>query len=286
MVRSSQGQSVLGRHLAVLDAFDALHPFRTLSQIADAAGLAPSTAHRLVAELTAEGLLERLPDRTYRLGIRLWEYASRTPGALGLREVARPWLQAAHARIRQHIQLGVLAGTDVLFVERMSARDAVVNATLIGGRIPLHASASGLVLLAYADTSVLDAVLAAGLRGYTPDTIQTEAELRRVLRLVRAEGFADARGHIHADARGLGVPIQGPDGSVYAALSAVVPNAEGPAAAVVETLRVAAAGVGRSLAHTYARGTKDGSEWHGPDPTAGVSDTSWEYIAALARREP
>ena len=136
MARGSAGRSALHRHLRVLDAFDALHPFRTLSQIAETAGLAPSTAHRLVAELTAEGLLERLPDRTYRLGLRLWEYAARTPGALGLREVARPWLHAAHARIRQHVQLGVLAGTDLLFVDRLSARDAVVNATLIGGRNP------------------------------------------------------------------------------------------------------------------------------------------------------
>jgi DNA-binding IclR family transcriptional regulator len=285
MARGSAGESALHRHLRVLETFDALHPFRTLGQIADAAGLAPSTAHRLVSELTTEGLLERLPDRTYRLGIRLWEYASRTPGALGLREVARPWLQAAHARIRQHVQLGVLAGTDVLFVERLSARDAVVNATLIGGRIPLHASASGLVLLAHADGSVLDAVLAGGLRVYTPETIRTETALRRMLGHVRAEGVADARGYIHAEARSIGVPVRGPDGSVYAALSAVIPNTDEPVHGVVETLRVAAAGVGRALAETYARGTGDAPAWHGPGPAAGVSAKSWEYIAALARSE-
>lgn len=280
MARGSAGESALHRHLRVLDTFDTLHPFRTLGQIAEAADLAPSTTHRLVAELTAEGLLERLPDRTYRLGIRLWEYASRTPGALGLREVARPWLQAAHVRIRQHIQLGVLAGTDVLFVERLSARNAVVNATLIGGRIPLHASASGLVLLAYAEPAVLEAVLATDLRSYTAATIRTATELHRTLRRVRAEGYADLRGHIHEDARGLGVPVRGPDGSVYAALSAVIRNTDGPAYDVIETLRVAASGVARSLADTYARGT---DSWHGPGPDAGVAAASWEYIAALAR---
>ena len=78
----------------------------TLSEISDRAGLAPSTAHRIVGELEREGLLERLPDRTYRLGVRLWELACRTPGALGLRELARPYLQAVHARVRQHAQLG------------------------------------------------------------------------------------------------------------------------------------------------------------------------------------
>ena len=105
MARGSAGESVLHKHLRVLEAFDALRPFLTLTQIADAAGMPLSTAHRLAAELEHEGLLERMPDRTYRLGVRLWEFASRTPGALGLRELARPWLEAVHARVRQHAQV-------------------------------------------------------------------------------------------------------------------------------------------------------------------------------------
>src|SRR5690606_9770724 len=119
-------------------------------------------SHRLVAELTAEGLLERMSDRTYQLGVRLWEFGARTPGALGLRELARPWLTGVHNRIRQHTQLGILSGRDVIFIERMSTRDAVVNATLIGGRIPLPMSSIGLVLLAHADESLVDDVIAAG----------------------------------------------------------------------------------------------------------------------------
>src|SRR6478609_9411911 len=170
MARGSDGESVLHKHLRVLDAFDALRPFLTLTEIADASGLATSTAHRLVAELEREGLLERMPDRTYRLGVRLWEFASRTPGALGLRELARPWLGAVHARVRQHTQLGVLSGRDVLFIERLSERDAVLNATLIGGRIPLPVSSTGLVLLAHATPSLVDEVVAAGWPAYTPET--------------------------------------------------------------------------------------------------------------------
>src|SRR5689334_4006136 len=196
MARGSDGESVLHKHLRVLQAFDTLRPFLTLTEIADASGLALSTAHRLVAELEREGLLERLPDRTYRLGVRLWEFASRTPGAVGLRELARPWLGAVHERVRQHTQLGVLSGRDVLFIDRMSTRHAVVNATLIGGRIPLHASSSGLVLLAHADPALVADVIARGLRPYTPRTIRTGAELRAELRRVREEGYAVTEGAI------------------------------------------------------------------------------------------
>ncbi|MCR2783237.1 MULTISPECIES: IclR family transcriptional regulator [unclassified Microbacterium] len=280
MARGSAGESALHRHLRVLDAFDALRPFLTLGQIAATADMPMSTAHRIVGELTAEGLLERMPDRTYRLGMRLWEYASRTPGALGLREVARPWLEAAHARIRQHVQLGVRAGSDVLFLERMSAPQAVLNATVIGGRIPLHASSLGLVLLAHAPDEVVDEAIAAGLRAYTASTITTSSVLRTVLRRVRADGFAVAAGHIHEESRGVAVPVRGPDGTVYAAMGAVIANDGSAEAAVVETLRVAAAGVTRALRAAYASGVDD--DGHGPRPDAGISARSWEYIAALA----
>ena len=209
MARASDGESVLHKHLRVLGTFEAPVPFLTLSEISERAGLAPSTAHRIVGELEREGLLERLPDRTYRLGVRLWELACRTPGALGLRELARPYLQAVHARVRQHTQLGVLSDTEVLFLDRLSARDAVVNATLIGGRIPLHASSSGLVLLAHSGQAVVDAVLAAPLRRYTPHTIQTEAELHAALRRVRSDGWAVCDGHIHEESRGIAVPVYG-----------------------------------------------------------------------------
>ncbi len=209
MARGSAGESVLHKHLRVLDAFDARHPFLTLAEIAAIAGLALSTAHRLAGELEREGLLERHEDRTYRLGLRLWEYASRTPGALGLRELVRPWLEAVHARVRQHAQLGVLSGCDVLFVERLSTRDAVVNATVIGGRTPLPVSSSGLVLLAHADPSLVDAVVAAGWPRHTAQTLRDEAALRDRLRTVRADGFAVCDGHIYADSRGIAVRCAG-----------------------------------------------------------------------------
>src|ERR1700744_1653433 len=126
MARNSNGQSALVKPLRVLDAFDTWHPFLTCTQIAETSGIPKSTTHRLLVELVREGLVEELPDRTYRLGVRLWELGSRTPGALGVREVARPWLAAVHERVGQHAQLGVLSGLDVLFVDRLSAPDAVV----------------------------------------------------------------------------------------------------------------------------------------------------------------
>lgn len=251
MARGSQGEPVLRKHLRLLDAFDARHPFLTLTEMADAAGLSPATAHRLVAQLHEEGLLERLPDRSYRLGIRLWEFASRTPGALGLRELARPWMEVVHRHVREHTQLGVLSGTDVLFIERMSTPEAVINATLIGGRIPLPLSSSGLVLLAHADPAVLEEVVETGWPRPTDLAIADARELRSRVRSVHSQGYAVLDGHMHVESRGVAVPVLGPRHDVYAALGVVVPNDGRSPHRVVELLSVAAAGITRSLKEAY-----------------------------------
>ncbi len=287
MARGSAGESVLRKHLRVLEAFDTLRPFLTLTEIADASGLPLSSAHRLVAELEREGLLERMPDRSYRLGVRLWEFASRTPGALGLRELARPWLEAVHSRVRQHTQLGVLAGHDVLFIERMSTRDAVLNATLIGGRIPLPVSSSGLVLLAHAAPGLVDDVIAAGWPAYTPGTLRGGDALRTRLRHVRADGFAVTDGQIHLESRGIAVPVMGPHQVVYAAISVVVANDGTSPQPAIELLTMAAAGITHALEEAYL---PDRSA--APDGTRAMralvstSQRSLDYFASLDGDKP
>lgn len=283
MARGSAGESVLHKHLRILDAFDPLHPFLTLSEIAASADLAPSSAHRLVAELEKEGLLERLSDRSYRLGIRLWEFAARTPGAIGLRELARPWMGMVHSRIRQHTQLGVLSGNDVLFVERLSTSDAVVNATLIGGRISLPLSSSGMVLLAHAGARLVDAVIEEGWPRPTSASIHDGDELREQLRAVRAGGFAVLDGHIYEGSCGIAVPVADPRGVVYAALGVVVPSQESSPHSIVELLTVAAAGIDRAReeAHLSDDEVTEDDRIRALRPLISPSKATLEYYAAL-----
>lgn len=251
MARLSAGSSALSRAMAVLEVFTPEEPYLGLAEIARRAGVAASSAHAVVAELTRHGLLERQEDRTYRLGNRLWELGSRTPGALGLREIALPFLQAVQASVRQHAQLCVRSDLDVLVVERLSARDGVVNATIIGGRIPLDHSSSGLVLLAGAHDDALARLVARGLRPATPHGIATESDLRRALDRVRRQGFAVADGFISPASRGVAVPIRGAGDVVTAAIGVVVANDHAPVEGYVDLLRRAAAGIAESLLRRY-----------------------------------
>src|SRR5699024_12776632 len=109
----------------------------SVTEIAVRSGLPMTTVHRLVGELERERLLERLPDRSYRLGLRLWELAARTPRVMGLRELAAPMVQLVQSQVRQHTQLGVDGGNDVVYYDLLSVVDAWVDVDCGGRRVPL-----------------------------------------------------------------------------------------------------------------------------------------------------
>jgi DNA-binding IclR family transcriptional regulator len=239
---------VLSRVVRIFEAFGSDATALRVSDIARRTGLHVATASRLVEELVEHGWLHREPDRRVRIGVRLWELASRASPTLGLREAAMPFMEDLHAVVGQHTQLAILDGREALFVERLSTPGAVDNVTRIAGRLPLHASSSGLVLLANAPAELQEAVLAGPLPAFTRQTVVDPPELRALLADVRRTGVALCRGFIDDISAGIAVPLRGADGAVVAALAVIVPN-DGEARLQIAALRAAARGISRALSH-------------------------------------
>jgi DNA-binding IclR family transcriptional regulator len=245
MARTRTGESVLTRAVRILEVFTPAEPALSVTEVAQRSLLPLPTASRLVRELVGHGLLARQPDGRVRIGMRMWELAYRGSPTLTLREAAMPFLEDLHAVLGHHVQLGVLDGDEVLFVERLSAPGGVVNYTRIAGRLPPHASSSGLVLLAHASPERAERVLAGPLRRFTPRTPAEPAQLRGLLADIRRQGYALCPGFLHPDAAGIAVPVRA-GGAVVAAVSAVVPNDE-QAYQRVPLLMAAARGISRVL---------------------------------------
>jgi DNA-binding IclR family transcriptional regulator len=77
-----------------------------------------ATASRLAGELAAHGFLGRHDDRRVRIGVRLWEPATRAAPAPLLPDAAMPFMEGVHDVVGHHVRSGVLDGDDVLFLER------------------------------------------------------------------------------------------------------------------------------------------------------------------------
>lgn len=251
MARVPTGESVLARGARIIESFGIGDASLTVSDIARRSNLHVATASRLIEELVGFGWLER-DGRRVRIGVRLWEVASRASPTVGLREAAMPFMEDLHSVVGHHTQLSVLDGDEVLFVERLTAPGAAVNYTRIAGRLPLHASSSGLVLLAHSSAEVQERILQDALKVYTDKTIRTPRELRAALAEVRRQDFAFCAGHIYPETTGLAVPVRDAKGVVVAAVALVVPNDE-KARTLIPALQAAGRGISRVMATIPAR---------------------------------
>ncbi|WP_406072258.1 IclR family transcriptional regulator [Streptomyces sp. NBC_01020] len=204
-------ESVLSRAARILEAFSQDEPTLTVSEIARRTGLHVATTSRLVGELVAHGFLSRDDDRRVRIRIRLWELVVRASPTLSLRDAAMPFMEGVHDVVGHHVQLAVLDGEEALFLERLSAPNALINYTRIAGRLPLHASSSGLVLLAHGPATLKDRVLAGEMTAYTVATPAAPARLRALLAEVRRQGFAYRPGYVRDDALGIAAPVREAD---------------------------------------------------------------------------
>ncbi|HEY6799172.1 MAG TPA: helix-turn-helix domain-containing protein [Agromyces sp.] len=135
----SDGRTVAEKLFAIADAFQGREEL-TLSEIAGSAGLPLSTAHRLVAEWVEWGGLVRGEDGLYRLGLKLWRLGVREPKARRLRAAAQPYLEDLLDSTREHVHLAVRDGLGVVYLDRLSAPDAVPVISDVGTRLPLHAT--------------------------------------------------------------------------------------------------------------------------------------------------
>jgi DNA-binding IclR family transcriptional regulator len=235
------------RLLSILSVFTQERPALTLTEIAATAALPLSTAHRLVGELVTWGALERGSDGRYRIGLRLWELASLAPRGLPLREAALPFLEDLYEATHENVQLSVLDGDEVVFVERLSGRRAVKTRTRVGGRLSGIATAGGRVLLAHAPREVVEKILTEPVHAYTPQTITDPKKLRRLLADVRRQGVAADEAQVTADAIAVGAPIRNRYGEVVAAVSVVAKAEPGSQRVLIPLVTTTASAVSRAL---------------------------------------
>jgi DNA-binding IclR family transcriptional regulator len=246
MANSPSGDSAAERFVRVLETFTPTRTAQTASEIGRRARLPSSTAHRIVGELISAGLLERDQGRQVRIGLRLWELTTRSSRALRLRQVALPFMEQVQAAVKEHTQLVVLEQDGALCVERLSAPGAGENITRIAGRLPLHASSSGLVLLANADRELQQRVLAQPLRRLTRATVTDPQALSRLLHGVRRDGYVIASGYVSPVSTGVATPISDATGEVIAALSTILPR-EADTATALRELKVASRAISDAL---------------------------------------
>jgi DNA-binding IclR family transcriptional regulator len=112
----------------------------------------------------------------------------------------------------------VRSGDDIVYVDQISGTRSIVTVSWVGKRTPMHCTSNGKVLLAWADETDRDRVLAGELETFTPHTVTDPDELRTELVSVRTRGYAQALEEFEDGLNAVAAPVRQADGRVIAAL--------------------------------------------------------------------
>ncbi|HET7419808.1 MAG TPA: IclR family transcriptional regulator [Candidatus Dormibacteraeota bacterium] len=253
---SNEGVRSVDRAIEILDLL-AQSGSRTGAELARELHVHRSTALRLLGTLERHALVERDPRTSrYRLGRRLPQLASVVSGEFDLRFVARPVCEELARAAGETATLDVLIGDVIVPIEQATASTSVMSVNWIGGRYPVHCTASGKAIAAFAPDAVRARLLAAPLDRVAPRTITDRPKLEAQLELARREGVARTHEELEVGLDAVAAPVFGADGEVVAALDVSGPSHRVRAGSRPDLDRLtaeAAAGLSRRLGYRGRR---------------------------------
>jgi DNA-binding IclR family transcriptional regulator len=217
---------VLERMFQLIDVLASREEAISLKEISEKTGLHPSTAHRILNDLTIGRFVDRPESGSYRLGMRLLELGNLVKGRLSVRDAAMAPMRQLHKLIQQPVNLSVRQGDEIVYVERAySERSGMQVVRAIGGRhAPLHLTSTGKLFLAADDPQRVRAYAArTGLPGHTRNSITQLPILERELGKARQYGIARDNEELELGVRCMAAGVFDDQGQLVAGLSISAP---------------------------------------------------------------
>ena len=210
--------SALARGLALLRAVaDAERP-PSNKDLADATGIPKATVSRLAATLLAGGFLRQsAQSERFGLGTALLDLSNAYLRHFDLRSQAREALAGLAEFAGAAVHLGVRDGLDILVIDTMRARSALILARIdVGARMSVATSAAGRALLCALPKAERDAlhgeIRRSSPRAWPAIAKRLEASCQEHTRL----GFCSSFGEWHPHINALGFTLRGPRGELHA----------------------------------------------------------------------
>ncbi len=211
--------------LSILEAFDSRTPELGVTELSSRTGFPKSVTHKLLRTLAIKGFVRQ--DHTshrYRIGPAILAVAGALLNTDPLIREGTPVLQRLSRMTSHTATLGILDRSEVLFVAAVEGTHAIRAGVRVGDRRPLHATATGKVLLAGLNDTELNTLLGLGpLQQFTPTTVTDPEVLRRELQLVRRRGTAYNLGERVSEASAIAAPAFDYTNQVVAGMAVVFP---------------------------------------------------------------
>lgn len=194
--------------LSVLEAIaDMQGEARVIDDVAARVGLTRSNTHRTLQTLMHAGYVERDPvNGGYRGTMKMFALGVRQLGQMDVRKIAPPYMAVLAKETGETVHLSVLDGADVIYIDKIDSVQPIRAYSMVGGRAPAHAVATGKALLAAQPAAYLDA-LPKKLPRFSPTTIVDRELLKSELAKAARVGYAVNRGEWREAVGGLAAPV-------------------------------------------------------------------------------
>ncbi len=195
-----------------------------LTDVSEYLGVAPSTAHRVLAMLQYRGFVRQDPrTKAYLAGTALTAVAFSILQRFDVRAALHPFLERLNVQLRETVHLGMLVGAYVHFIDAIESPQAVRVASRWGTAMPASSTSTGKALLAVLTDAEIDELLPSEqLEVLTTRSIASRSDLRRQLQLVRERGYATSSEESEAGVSSVAVALAAAGGTRLA-LNVAVP---------------------------------------------------------------
>jgi IclR family KDG regulon transcriptional repressor len=228
VIRSRTSKSapvgVVSKVLKLLETLNASSTGLRLKDIAEQTAINKSTAYRFLAHLETERYLYRDEYGAYMVGPKLVRLGSGVSYQATLRRISRPLLQDLCKVTSETVNLGILDGQDVFYLDVLQSPHPFRMVTHAGTWRPLYCTSMGKALAAFLSTPEKEHVLSSlQFERLTPHTIIRLSRFRKELEKIRERGYALDDEEATLGARCVGAPIL-LEGKVAAAISIAGPT--------------------------------------------------------------
>lgn len=212
--------SSVKRAIDIISCFTVDNPVLGNAEIAEKLNLSRSTTHHIIKTLCNKGVLMRDSSRKYRLGWKLIEWNNGVMFQHDIYNKALPLVKGLTERFRGTAHIGMYDKGDVIFVLRISSKEADPVPTFLGDRKTAYSTSAGKVLLAF-NRSYLQETISGGLSKQAPNTITEVNELKRELEFVKNNGYSISNNENDDYTYAIAAPILSYSGETIASVNFV-----------------------------------------------------------------
>lgn len=212
MIRARESKAApVGVVMKVLKILEVLHGNPTglqLKEIAHRTAINKSTAYRFLAHLQGEGYLYRDEAGSYVIGPKLARMGTGMNFEESLRKMSRPVLQKLWTATGETVNLAILDGQQILYLDVIESSHTFRFASQVGARRPLYCTALGKAMMSQLPLEEMeDLVRSLAYERFTPHTITQPAKLKKELAKTRLRGYAVDDEEAVMGARCMAAPI-------------------------------------------------------------------------------